>query len=294
MLDLRGVYPIVPTPFTETGELDLVSLSRLVEYQIAAGVSGLALLGFLGEVHKLSAVERRRVVEEVSKQTRGRIQVLVGIRALGAADAIEQAEVARACGADAVFVAPIDTQDDRALFSFFRAVAMNSPIPVLIHDFPEEFRTRLSPELIGRLGNEVEGIIGIKLEDPPVLVKLSRLLELAPNLRVLGGLGGMYFVEELRRGAVGIMTGFAFPNVLVDIYRYHERGEYSAAARVFDTHSTLIRYEFQPKIGLAFRKYVYRARGIFESDMIREPGLRLDEPSRKELTELIERVGLAL
>lgn len=294
MLDLRGVYPILPTPFTADGELDLVSLSRLVEYQIAAGVSGLALLGFLGEVHKLSAAERRRVVAAVTEQAGGRVQVLVGIRALGAADAVEQAEVARACGADAVFVAPIDIQADDALFSYYRAVATRSPLPVLIHDFPEEFRTKLSPQLIGRLGNEVEGIVGIKLEDPPVLMKLSQLLEIAPGMRVLGGLGGMYFVEELRRGAVGIMTGFAFPEVLVSIYRLHEQGQLDEAARVFDKYSSLIRFEFQPKIGLAFRKHVYQARGIFESDKIREPGLQLDGRSREELAEVIARVGLTL
>jgi 4-hydroxy-tetrahydrodipicolinate synthase len=294
MLKLSGVYPIVPTPFTDDGELDLESLARLVAYLLEVGVSGLALLGFLGEVHKLSAAERRRVIEVAVAQAGGRIQVLVGVRALGAADAVEQAQAARDLGADAVFVAPIDVQDDRSLYSYFSTVAARSPLPVLIHDFPEEFRTKLSPDLIARLGNEVDDIIGIKLEDTPVLVKLSRLLELAPTMQVLGGLGGMYFVEELRRGSVGIMTGFAFPQLLVDIFRLHGQGRITEAVSLFDAHSSLIRYEFQPKIGLAFRKYVYKARGIFDSDMIRDPGLRLDERSRAELVNVIERCGLAL
>lgn len=294
MIDLNGVYPILPTPFDEHGDLDEASLRRLIRFMAEVGVQGVAILGFLGEAHKLSGEERRAVIRTVVDEAGGALQVLVGVRAFGTAGAVEQALEAKAHGADAVFVAPIGVQDDAVLFAFYRDVAERSGVPVMLHDFPESFGTTLSPELIARLGNEVPGVVGIKLEEPPVLVKLSRILDAAPGMAVFGGLGGEYFLEELQRGARGIMTGFAFPEVLLRIYREFARGDADAAAATFDRYCPLIRYEFQPKIGLAFRKHVYKARGVFASDLIRAPGMKLDARSRDELEGIVARVGLTL
>ena len=293
-MNARGVYPILPTPFTDESQLDERSLRRLIDYMADIGVHGVAILGFMGEAHKLSGEERRGVIHIVTEQSGGRLQVMVGVRAFGTAGAVEQALEAKEYGADTVFVAPLDVQNDGVLFDFYREVAERSGIPVMVHDFPESFKTVLSPDLIARLGNEIPGVVGIKLEEPPVLIKLSRILDEAPEMAVFGGLGGEYYLEELQRGARGIMTGFAFPEVLLDIYRRYSSGDEEGATRVFDRYCPLIRYEFQPKIGLAYRKHVYKARGIFGSDFIRSPGLTLDERSKQEFERTIERVGLTL
>lgn len=290
----KGIHPIVPTAFHADGSFDAASQRRLIDYMIATGVQGVAILGFLGEAHKLSEPERREVIECAIDQARGRLKVLVGVRALGTAGAVAQAVEAKTLGADAVFAAPLTVQNDNALFTYYRELAEQAGIPVMIHDFPENFGTILSPELIARLANEVPGIVGIKLEEPPVLVKTSTVLDAAPQLAVLGGLGGVYFLEELQRGAVGIMTGFAYPEVLLEIWQLFVAGDQAGAARVFDHYCPLLRYEFQPKLGLAFRKHVYKTRGIFESDYIRTPGLRLDDRSKAELEQTIQRVGLSL
>lgn len=292
--DYRGIHPIIPTAFHDDGTFDEASQRRLIDHMVRVGVQGVAILGFLGEAHKLTEAERREVTATVVDQAAGRLKVMVGVRALGTAGAVAQAQEARELGADAVFAAPLQIQNDAALYTYYRELAEQSGIDVLIHDFPESFGTVLSPELIGRLANEVPGVVGIKLEEPPVLVKTSQVLELAPQLAVLGGLGGVYFYEELQRGAVGIMTGFAFSEVLLEIYELYESGDHAGAARVFDHYCPLLRYEFQPKLGLAFRKHVYRSLGVFASDFIRTPGLKLDEQSRAELEATIKRVGLSL
>lgn len=293
-MDLHGVNPILPTPFTDSGELDVASLERLIDAQLAAGVDGVAILGFLGEAHKLSEAERRAVVETVVARAGGRFPVWVGVRALGTAGAVEQARSAQALGAAAVFVAPIAPQSDAALYDHYRDVAQAIDVPVIVHDYPASFGITLSAELVARLSND--GLAPyIKLEDPPVLQKLSRLRDLTDGrIGVFGGLGGEYFLEELQRGAVGIMTGFAFPEVLVRIYRQFVSGDVGGATRTFDHYMPLIRYEFQPKIGLAFRKHVYRKRGVFASDHIRRPGLALDDESREEFEAIVARVGLRL
>jgi 4-hydroxy-tetrahydrodipicolinate synthase len=208
--------------------------------------------------------------------------------------AVEQAQSAAGMGAGAVFVAPIRVQDDAVLYDHYRAVSEAVGIPVIIHDFPASFGTTLSPELIARLGKA--GHCGfIKLEDPPVGPKLTRIRELsADRMAVFGGLGGVYFLEELERGAVGLMTGFAFPEVLVRIFRLFEDRQREEAARVFDHYAPLLRYEFQPKIGLAFRKYIFQRRRIFHTAFVRSPGMTLDAYTRAELERTINRVGLRL
>lgn len=292
--EYKGVHPIVPTAFRDDGSLDVESQGRLIEHMDAVGSHGVAILGFLGEAHKLSGEERRKVIEVTRQRAGKHMKVLVGVRAFGAAGAIEQAHEARDLGADSVFVAPLGVQNDAVLFDFYKAVAEGANLPVMIHDYPDQFGTVISPQLIIRLANEVENIVGIKLEEPPVLVKLSQILDAAPHMAILGGLGGVYYLEELMRGAAGIMTGFAYPEVLVDIYRRFSSGDVDGATAVFDRHIPLIRYEFQNKIGLAFRKHTYRKRGIIESDHIRAPGMALDARSRAELEGLIKRVGLSL
>mgnify|MGYP001042395252 FL=1 len=291
---LHGVNPIVPTPFTDAGEVDVASLRRLVDFQAAAGVHGIAILGFLGEAHKLSGAERRVVVETVVEQTAGRFPVWVGVRALGTAGAIEQAREAEELGASAVFVAPIAPQNDAALYAYYKAVAQSIGIPLILHDYPQSFGITLSPELIGRLAKDGYAPY-IKLEESPPLPKVTRVLqESGGSIGVFGGLGGVYFLEELERGALGIMTGFAFPEVLVRIYDQFTAGDHVVAAATFDRYMPLIRYEFQPNIGLAFRKHVYWRQGVFQSPYIRPPGAALDEYTKGELERLIARVGLSL
>lgn len=289
-----GVYAICPTPFQADGSLDLGSIASLVDFQVSAGVTGLAILGFLGEAHKLSNAERRIVTDTFVKQSAGRVPVWVGVRALGTAGAIEQAREAAEVGATAVFAAPLDNASDAVQFDYYQSLAKALPIPVVIHDFPDSFGTEINTDVIARLGRE-GGVGMIKMEEPPVGQKITRIRELAgDSMRIFGGLGGVYFLEELQRGAVGTMTGFAFPEILVRIYKQFAAGDHAGAAATFDKYCPLIRYEFQPKIGLALRKYVYVKRGVIACDAIRSPGMRMDPVTARELEATVERVGLSI
>ena len=294
-MQLQGVFPILPTPFTDDGAVDDVSLRRLIDFELSVGVHGVSVLGFMGEAHRLSNTERKQVVATVVNQAAGSFPTWVGVLAFGASGAIEQAREAQDLGAHGVFVAPIDVQNDQVIFDYYASVASALEIPVAIHDFPESFRTILSPKLIARMANEIDGVNYIKLEDYPVLAKMSRIQKLAPDsIGIFGGLGGVYFLEELQRGSRGIMTGFAFPEVLLAVYDAFRADNPKRAAALFDRYVPLIRYEFQPKIGLAYRKFVYHRRGIIDSTFIRPPGLQIDDYTAAELVAIIERVGFDL
>ena len=294
-MQLQGVLPILPTPFTDDGAVDEAGIRSLIDFEREIGVHGVSILGFMGEAHRLSTPERRHIVTTVVDQAAGSIPTWVGVLAFGAAGAIEQATEAQELGAAGVFVAPIRVQSDEVIFNYYASIADVLEIPVAIHDFPESFGTILSPALIARMANEIEGVHYIKLEEHPVLAKMSRIQELAPDsIGIFGGLGGVYFFEELARGSRGIMTGFAFPEVLVAVYNAFREGDPDTAAALFDRYVPLIRYEFQPKIGLAYRKFIYQRRGIINSTFIRPPGMQIDGYTQNELTATIERTGLRL
>ncbi len=294
-MSLQGVLPILPTPFTADGAVDEASMRRLIDFELEVGAHGVSVLGFMGEAHRLAGFERKEVVAASVDQAAGAFPVWVGVLAFGAAGAIEQAREAQEQGAAGVFVAPPPIQNDQAIFDYYASVAEAIEIPVAIHDFPESFKTVLSAQLIARMGNEIGGVRYIKLEDYPVLEKMSRIQEHAPDaIGIFGGLGGMYFFEELQRGSRGIMTGFAWPEVLVGVYETFRSGDADGAAAIFDRYVPLIRYEFQPKIGLAYRKHVYWKRGIIDTTVIRPPGMQIGDYTRAELTAAIERVGFSL
>ena len=290
----KGVYPILPTPFTETGALDLPSLRRLIEYQRSVGVSGVAILGHMGEAIHLSEAERRSVIETVMAVAKDDLAVWVGVRAYGTMGCVEQAKGAAELGAHCVFVAPVNVQNDDLLYAHYKTVANEISIPVMIHDYPTSFMVNLSPALIGNLAKD--GVCPyIKAEDYPVSPKVTAILEASEGkMGIFGGLGGIYYMEELERGAIGIATGFAFPKVLVDIFERFDSGDVEGARAIFDKFTPLIRYEFQPKLGLPFRKHVYQKRGIFDTTVVRAPSLTLDQRTIDEFEGIIQRVGLTL
>lgn len=291
---LWGVHPILPTPFRDDGRVDLDGVRGLVDAMLAAGVQGVAVLGFMGEAHKLTAAERHAVLSAAVAQAAGRLPVWVGVRALGTAGCIEQAQEAEACGASAVFVAPIAPQSDAALERHFRAVAESVSLPMALHDYPASFGITLGAELIGRLARD--GVAPyLKAEDPPVIAKQRRVLAAAQGrIGVFGGLGGAWAYEELEAGAAGVMTGFAFPEVLVEIVARFAAGDREGAAAVFDRALPLIRAEFQPGIGVALRKHVVRRRGIIASEHVRAPAPNVDAATLADLEAVAERCGLRL
>ena len=294
-MSLHGVLPILPTPFTSNGAVDEASMRRLIDFELEVGAHGVSVLGFMGEAHRLAGFERRQVVADSVDQAAGAFPIWVGVLAFGAAGAIEQAREAQELGAAGAFVAPPPIQNDQAIYDYYASVAEAVEIPMAIHDFPESFKTTLSAPLIARMGNEIDGIDYIKAEDYPALEKMTRILEQAPDaIGVFGGLGGLYFLEELQRGSRGIMTGFSWPEVLVGVYNTFQSGDIDGAAALFDHYVPLIRYEFQPKIGLAYRKHVYNKRGIIDTTFIRPPGMQIGDYTRAELTTAIDRVGFSL
>jgi len=289
-----GVYAITATPFDDQGRVDEDSIASLVKFEIKAGVHGLNVLGIMGEAHKLTEGERRRVAELFLKHVGGRVPVVVGTTHAGVIPATELSREAEAQGASAVMVAPpAGLKTPEAILAHYRAVAAAIRIPVVVQDEPVTTGVLMPASLLARIAEEIESCRIIKLEEAPTPSKVTQIRKLAGNsVKIFGGLGGAYFLEELMRGADGIMTGFAFPEILREIFDKFIAGRGKEAAAVFDRYASLIRYEAQQGIGLALRKEILRKRGAIRTAVVRMPGPRLDDVSLRELDGILERMGL--
>jgi 4-hydroxy-tetrahydrodipicolinate synthase len=296
-MSLSGVCTITLTPFTEEGVVDLGGIDSLTDLYLDSGVHGLTVLGIMGEAHKLSDNERRAVMERYIKAVSDSVPVIVGCSAAATRVAIERAREAKSAGAAAVMVAPPNNVRNLDLvFEHYRLVAQSVSLPVVVQDKPVNTGVVMPAAFIARVLNEVEGCRYVKLEEAPTTIKITNLLgrieEPEKRAGIFGGLGGMYFYEELARGAIGIMTGFAYQEILVRTYELFSEEREREAREHFFRYLPLIRFEAQLGVrGVGIRKEVFRMRGAISSSHVRFPAPALDEETLRELRELVKMLG---
>ena len=291
-----GVYIIAATAFDDAGAIDEASTDRLVDFYLDCGVQGLTVLGIMGEGQKLTNGEALEIVRRVIRRCGGRVPVVVGVSQPGLAAMAALAQDSMDLGAAGVMLAPppgLRSDDD--VYAYLAAAfdALGPEVPVCLQDFPQGNGVYIAVSVIARLIRERPQLVMVKHEDWPGLGKLSRLRHECDPIRrcsVLTGKGGLYLPQELSRGADGAMTGFAYPEMLVEVCRRHRRGAVDAAEDLFDIFLPLVRYEQQPGFGLAVRKEVLRRRGVLRCARTRLPGTRLTPDDQVELGRLLDRL----
>jgi 4-hydroxy-tetrahydrodipicolinate synthase len=302
VLEVPGVYAIAVTPFHDDGRIDDDSATRMVEFYRDCGVTGLTILGVMGEATKLDTQEAigfaRRVIDAC-----GRMPVIVGVSAPGFAAMRALARSVMEAGAAAVMIAPPGgvRTDDQLVTYYAQAVeAIGEDVPFVIQDYPPASGVVMAVPAIRRVVAAHPSCVMLKHEDWPGLEKLSAIRRLmqegAQNdgmqpIPILIGNGGVFLDFEMERGADGAMTGYAFPDMLVDVVRLQKAGERDAAHDLFDAHLPLMRYEQQPGPGLAVRKHILKLRGAIRSDAQRKPGVALSPIARSEVSYLLSRLA---
>ena len=295
---IKGVIPIAPTPFHPDGRVDEISLDRMSDFFLGAGIDGLTILGQLGEAPKLDHAEAvaiaRRVIGRMD------VPVLVGVSAPGFAAMRSLAREVMELGAAGVMIGPPNTlRTDEQVVAYYRnaAEAIGPDVPFVIQDYPLTFSVVMTPAVIRRIVTETSSCVMLKHEDWPGLDKITALrgFEQDGSMRhiaILTGNGGLFLDFEMERGADGANTGYAFPEMLVDVVRLSRAGERDAAHDLFDAHLPYLRYEQQQgPLGLAVRKYVFQKRGIFASDAQRKPAASLSAQGRAEVDYLLSRIA---
>jgi 4-hydroxy-tetrahydrodipicolinate synthase len=293
-----GVYLITVTPFTDSGELDLVSTDRMVDFLLETGVTGLTVLGIMGEAPKLTAQESRIFVKQVLARVAGRVPVVVGASAAGFAPMRELTESVMDMGAAGVMVAPPGTvKTNEQIVAYFDMVneTLGPKVPWVLQDHPVATGVQMSPDVILKILKNSPQCVMLKHEDCPGLAKLSAIRaasdrgELERVSILTGNGGGLFLPEELTRGADGAMTGFAYPEMMVDVCRAHAAGDVERAHDLFDAYLPLARYEQQAGVGLAVRKHIFAERGIIASSAVRKPGPKLSAADLADIARLTER-----
>ncbi|MCA1951432.1 MAG: dihydrodipicolinate synthase family protein [Hyphomicrobiales bacterium] len=295
---LAGVLPIAPTPFHPDGAIDWASAERLFAFYREIGADGLTVLGIMGEAPKLEPRESLALLEAAVRHMAGR-PVIVGVSAPGFAAMRTLAREAMAAGAAAVMIAPPGTlrTDDQIVGYYAQAAeAIGGDVPFVIQDYPLVTQVQMAPVVIRRIVEDNPACVMLKAEDWPGLEKISLLRQwqregaLRP-LAILAANGGLFLDFEMERGADGSNTGYAFPEMLIDVVRLAKGGARDAAHDLFDAHLPLLRYEQQPVLGLAVRKYVLMRRGLLASDAQRKPGAALSAAARAEIDYLLARLA---
>lgn len=292
---LHGVCTIALTPFTDEGEIDLVGVDSLAQHYLSAGVHGVTVLGIMGEAHKLNDRERSAVAGRYIAAAGRRVPVIVGCSAPATQLAVERSREAEELGAAAVMVAPPNNQKNLDLvYEYYREVSEAVSVPVVVQDEPVNTGVVMPPAFLARLINELSNCRYLKLEEAPTTIRISSLLpRIEEEVDIFGGLGGMYLYEELSRGASGIMTGFAYPEILVETYRLFTGGERKDAQRYFFEHLPLVRFEAQLGVGgVGIRKEVFKLRSVISSSHVRAPAPALDEHTLAELEDLVRLLKL--
>lgn len=294
----KGAYLIAITPFTENGALDLASTDRMVDFYLAKGASGLTILGILGEATKLTAEESKLFTKRVLQRVNGRVPVVVGASSAGFAPMRELTQSVMALGASGVMIAPpASVRTDDQIVAYFDMVSetLGSDVPWVLQDHPVSTGVQMSTGVILRIIKNSPTCVMLKHEDCPGLAKLSAIRAAsdrgeARRVAILtGNGGGLFLPEELTRGADGAMTGFAYPEMMVDVITAHAAGEIEKAHDIFDAYLPLARYEQQAGIGLAVRKHIMAQRGAIACATLRKPGLQLSSSDVADIARLTER-----
>ena len=294
---LDGIHFMLPTPFDANGEVDTASLSLLVGAAREAKCTGVVTLGVMGEAHRITDAERSPIIDAVVAAAGEDLTITVGASAESGSALASRVRDAQSAGATAVMIAPakMAKPNPASTYAYYAAAQETTKIPIVVQDLPEQTGVHLDPEFIGKLHTELPYAKYLKLEDPPTPQKITKVFEATGgSMGIFGGLGGAFLFEELRRGAIGTMTGFAYPEVLVAIHKYIVSGDIERARSIFYKWIPLIRYENSAGISLAIRKEIMKRRGFTTTADVRPPSPPIDDSTRAELEDLMNSMDLSV
>jgi dihydrodipicolinate synthase/N-acetylneuraminate lyase len=288
----RGIFVIVVTPFTDTYELDEASLRKEIRFCIEAGAHGLVGPANASEFPLLSDDERKRWLEIVVSETGGQIPVVATTTSGHALPAVALSQFAERIGADGIMSMPphIVHVDAAGCFDYYTALSKAVNIPICIQNYPAPVGTPMSSAMLGRMCRELDHVDYIKEETLPEPRQISETLAAAGDSckGVFGGQGGIYFLDEYKRGSTGNMPACQATDVQVAIWDKLEAGDEDGARKLFNQILPLINYE--RLYGIAVYKEVLYRRGIFSTNLSRYPGMYLDKQDCAELDVIMRDV----
>ncbi|SCG76719.1 dihydrodipicolinate synthase family protein [Micromonospora coxensis] len=290
---VTGLVPILATPFAPDGALAVDDLHRLLEFQLACGVDGIALFGFASETFALSARDREQILDAVDTVVGRAVPVVVGVNATGLPAAVEQARQAAERGAAGLMVLPpyMVKPSPTQLIDFYGTLAAQVPVPVMVQDAPNMTGVQMPVPLLAELA-ALPGVDAVKVEAPPTAPKCGAVGRAAPGFAVFGGQNALFLLEEYARGAVGTMPACEFADALRPVLDDWSKGLRDDARQGFNRLLPLIRYGLQPGLAWAIHKHVLVRRGVIATATVRAPAQPIDDVTVAELDAILAVTGL--
>lgn len=291
----RGVFPVVPTTFTPSGELDLESQLRCVDFMVDAGSTGLCILANFSEQFVLSDSERETLTTTILKHVDGRVPVIVTTTHFSTGICAERSRKAQEAGASMVMVMPpyhgatIRVSEEQ-IFGFYQRLSDSIDIPIMIQDAPVS-GTTLPVSLLARMAKEIKQVSYFKIETTGAASKLRELIRLGGEA-IEGPWDGeeaITLLPDLHAGATGAMTGGAFPDGICQIMDAWRTGDIEAATVAYGKWLPLINYENRQG-GILTAKALMKAGGVIACESPRHPFPEMDPEVRKGLIETAKRL----
>ena len=292
--NLFGVVPIVPTPFKENEEIDEKALRDLIEFAIASGIQSVCLPAYASEFYKLSDEEKLKVVKIAVDQAAGRIQIVAQSNSPSLKIAIQLAKANVAAGADVISLAVprIFNLPEASLKQYLGEFLKSIPeTPVLIQDF-NPGGVSLSVQFINQLRLEFSNFKYLKLEEPLCASKIREIIKTTEaEIGVLEGWGGLYLLELIPAGIVGVMPGLAVADILQKIFLSRRNGENDKAFELFERVMPQIFFSLQNMELFHYaEKELLKARGVLKNSIARKAAYIPDDVAVEHIKELNGRI----
>jgi 4-hydroxy-tetrahydrodipicolinate synthase len=292
--DLSGVIPIIPTPFDHEEEIDQTALKRLIDFAIASGVEAACLPAYASEFYKLTDKERLLVVEMAVAHSAGRIKILAQSNHPALKVAIKLAQANVQVGADIISLAVprIFNLPEHSLMEYLSEFLQSIPdTPVLIQDF-NPGGSSISVQFIQDLVERCPNFRYLKLEEPLSAVKFSEIIKATEGkVGLFEGWGGLYMLELIPVGIVGVMPGLAVADILQKVFDLRKNGEDSRAFDLFEKVMPQIFFSLQNMELFHYaEKELLIARGVLDNSVTRKAAYIPDPATTSYIRELNERV----
>ena len=287
-MNFSGVIPILITPFKEDGSVDYNSIKKIINFMNSLPLSGITLLGVLGESARLSETEKRNIIDFVSTLDNS-LPVIYGVNSVSPYVSEELANYAQDNHASAIMLSPMkenSVMTHKKILNFYEHVAKDLYIPMILQDHPASTGITMSAELISEISNEVDKIKCIKEESVPTFNKIINIKKLTNNkIKVLTGLGALYGWFDLMSQSDGFNTGFAFPEILLAMHQSVKNNQFEEAFSIYQKYLPLIVFEQLP--GTGYRKEIFKQRKLIDSNFVRSPGEVCNHKSKEIIHTLI-------
>jgi 4-hydroxy-tetrahydrodipicolinate synthase len=297
-ITLKGVWPVLAIPFLDNGEVDEQSLRREIDFELEQGVDGLVLFGLASETYKLSEQERVQLVEITVSHVRNRVPIIAGTEHTGSEVAAERSYQAQELGISGVMVYPptFVRPDVAGIVEYYQLISDRIRIPLMVQDAQAWTQVPLPIELLAFLYREVPAVQYVKVETVPTGPKISKLLEAAEGrLGIFGGYGGLHYLDEIERGALGTLIPAGIPDWFIRIHKSFHEGDVDTAERLHGELLPFLLFEMATLDTLIeIQKIMLQRAGIFRTSVVRRPHTPLDSHQRKRLDRWLHDLDFTL